>query len=263
MPGNIFIGQDMNSLSQRLKQIYRPLEAPRTDPNPFPIVGAALVIFAIFQYAYILYPMQPGNADWEFRIIGVLVDNAFTPILGIGLFLFGCAVEMPLWRLVGARILTWLSLVLALVYILLVPLGINDGLRLSRTMNTQMATAENVARAQQQKIRQVLDNATNMQELQILTTVLNLTPSMEQRDKQMPEDSFVARREWLWDTIRSNQNRLIDEAKRVYDANRSQLHKDMVKAVFGCTFMAAVYLYFFFAFRSVRKKHLIAEEEDE
>ncbi len=253
----------MKALTERLKKFYRPLEIQETEPNPLPIVGAALVIFALFQYAYIIYPLQPGNADWEFLVIGALVDNAFTPILGIALFLFGVSMEMPLWRLVGARILTWLSLVLALVYILLIPLGINDARRLSNIMNGQMATAENISMSQRQKVNQALDSATSMQELEVLTTVLNLTPSMEQRDKQMPEDSFVARREWLRETIKSNQRRMLKEAKNLFHANKTTLRKDAIKAVFGCAFLAAIYFYFFFAFRSVRKKHLPMEEDEE
>ncbi|MGE9293592.1 MAG: HpsJ-like protein, cyanoexosortase A-associated [Puniceicoccales bacterium] len=249
-------------LTERLKQYYRPLEIQDSTPSPLPIVGAALVIYSIFQYAYIIYPVQAGNFDWEFRVINALVDNAFTPILGIALFLFGSTIEMPLWRLIGSRILTWLSIVLALSFILLIPLAVNDGLRLGRVMSSQMATAENVSRTQLDKVRKALDSATTMQELEVLTTVLNLTPSMEQRDKQMPSDSFVARREWLWETIRSNQKRILENAKDVYTANRITLRKDVTKATFGCAFMGTVFGYFFFAFKNVRKKHRILEEDE-
>ena len=249
-------------MKQRLKQIYRPLEVPECIPSPLPVVGAALVIYSLFQYAYIIYPMQPGNSDWEFLVIGALVDNAFTPILGIALFLFGGSIEMPLWRLVGSRILTWLSLAFGVIYLLLVPLAVNDAMRIGRYMNAQMATAENISQSQQQKVRKALDSATTMQELEVLTTVLNLTPSMEQRNKQMPDDSFVARREWLWETIRSNQKRMLEETKALYTANRTALRKDMVKAALGSTFFAAVYLYFFFAFKTVRKKFRLIDDED-
>lgn len=252
----------MKALTQRLKQFYRPLEIQEGEPNPLPIVGAALVLFGLFQYAYIIYPLQPGSADWEFLTIKALVDNAFTPILGVALFLAGYTIELPLWRLAGSRILTWFSLVMAVIFVLLMPLAVNDALRLSDGMNTRMATAQNISATQQQKVRKALDNATTMEELEMLTTVLSLTPSLEQRARQMPKDSFVDRREWLWETIKSNQKRMLDETKSLFSSNKTTLRKDTIKCVGGSAFVAAVYFYFFFAFRRVRRKYRLIQDDE-
>lgn len=249
----------MKGFFRKLQQVYRPLEIPASEPNPLPIVGAVLVFFSLTQYAYILFPLQPGNIDWEFQVIGQLVDNALTPVLGIALFMYGRTVELPLWRLHGMRILTWLSLILAILYVAIIPLAVADTFRLNTRLNSQMSAAHNQAESQQGKVRNALDNATSMEELQILITVLNLTPSMAQRDREVPDDSFIERRDWLWETIRANQNRMIEEATELYHANKTALFKTAAKIGVGAGFMCLLYLYFFFAFRNVRRQHRLKD----
>jgi len=250
----------VKSLFQRFGRPYRPLEIPDSEPNPLPIVGLALVVFALIQYIAILIPVDLGNKEWEFTVIGRMVDNSLTPILGMALFFYGRTVILPLWRLMGIRILTWMALILAIIYALMIPLTVTDTLRLNNDLKSKILAAENQAKASQAKVREALDGATSMEELEILTNVLNLTPSMAVRKQQMPSDSFIERREWLWETIRFNQNEILNQAFTLYKHDKASLFRDAAKMLLGCLIMSALYAYFFLAYRNVRKKHRIDHE---
>ncbi|MEM9227230.1 MAG: HpsJ family protein, partial [Verrucomicrobiota bacterium] len=236
-------------------QVYRPVEVPNQEPNPLPLVGVALVIYGLIQFVGILIPFDLGNPEWELTVIGQLVDNALTPLLGMALFFFGRTVELPYWRLIGTRLLGWLSLLLALLYLAILPLAVNDTLRVSRELNNKMHNATQVSEREQTKVREALDSASTMQELDILVTVLNMTPSMAQRREQMPEDSFAERREWLWETIRFNQRIMLDEAFKLFRQDKARLMKDAIRIGIGSVLMILLYGYFFYAFRSARGKH--------
>ncbi len=245
----------MNALFKRLGRNYRPLEIPDSEPNPLPIVGMALVIFSLIQYVGILFPFDLGNVEWEFTVIGRMIDNSLTPILGMALFFFGRTVILPWWRLAGIRVLTWLALILAIVYAALIPLTVTDTLRLNTEMKSKIIAAENESKSSLAKVREALDGATTMEELTILTNVLNLTPSMAVRQEQMPADSFIERREWLWETIRFNQKEMLNQAFAFYKSDKVTLIKDAARMLLGSVIMSGLYAYFFIAYRNVRKKH--------
>ncbi len=97
-------------------------------------LGFGLIFFAVADVLTLLYPPNFTNPEWEFRLIGNLVERSPVPLIGFALVFLSSALkqkpERPLEAL-SLKISSYACLVAALLFVLLVPLGISDTFRLS------------------------------------------------------------------------------------------------------------------------------------
>lgn len=102
------------------------------------LVGYGLLILALFDYIQIIYPPNFTNPFWEFQAIGRMVERVPVPLIGL-LFVFyrpSGTVDRISLRLL--RFLSWVSLLVGLIYLLILPLGINNTWRIYKANNIQV-----------------------------------------------------------------------------------------------------------------------------
>jgi hypothetical protein len=159
--------------NKREKSLRGPLEVTelieKRSFEMFRFIGYTLLILSLFDYIAIFFPPRLTDPGWEFQVSGLVVDHVWALLLGLAFaFLYGQAsIVVHNRHLSILKFLSWLSLVLGVIYLLIVPLGINNTLTIYRGINNQFTTQQ----AQQQE------------QIQKITEKVNLTQSTDELNK--------------------------------------------------------------------------------
>ena len=94
------------------------------------LVGYSLLLMAIVNISFLLIPLHLMNPLWEFQTVGAIVERL--PFILLGIVLVGCGersnrASIELSVLKG---LSWFSLISAIALLLVIPLNINNSLRI-------------------------------------------------------------------------------------------------------------------------------------
>ncbi|HAZ49937.1 MAG TPA: hypothetical protein DCZ55_37170 [Cyanobacteria bacterium UBA11371] len=190
-------------------------------------VGYGLLVLALFDFITTLVPLRLQNPFWEFQTLGTLVERVPVPLLGLALVFFGEADfrEDEDWEIILLKCLSWLCLLLGLLYLLLIPLGIHNTVRISiyneQIINTQL----DLQMSQVEKIKESLNQETDAKDIEALLVRLNSTPSPDIKTPQQLEEAkskipvFVAQAE----------DKLKKEAEKSRETLRLSLLKNSVK----------------------------------
>ncbi|QFS44590.1 HpsJ family protein [Nostoc sphaeroides] len=98
--------------------------------NLWRLIGYGLLLLSFLDIIDIFVPPSFMNPNWEFQTIGRLVNQVAVPLMGI-LFVFsGKLAKRGKWEPRILALLSRLTLLIGLLFILLVPLGIVNTIRL-------------------------------------------------------------------------------------------------------------------------------------
>lgn len=138
-------------------------------------IGYVLLIFSLIDYLAILLPLRLTDTGWEFQTIGRMVDQVWAPLLGLTfIFLYNQTSIISSRILSILRLFSWFALVLGIVYLLLLPLGINNSLTLYRNLNAQFTNQIGQQQQQLQQFNERLNTVKSPQELNNLARILNV-----------------------------------------------------------------------------------------
>jgi len=99
-------------------------------------VGYGFLLFALIDSALAFIPPNFSDLTWKLQLIGKLVETVAIPILGFALVFWGEYYERkPFEEKIVLKILSWLCLVLAIVFLLLIPPGVLGGLRMESQLS--------------------------------------------------------------------------------------------------------------------------------
>lgn len=202
-------------------------------------VGYGLLILALFDYIAIVIDPSPKNAAWTFQTVGQFVERVPVPLLGLVLvFSIGQNLRAQ-WELTLLKILSWLSLLAAIFYILLLPLGVISTVKLERQASAQFNAQ--IERGQQslEQARDQLNAADTPEELQILLASLNAqgrAPEIEAVTNQ-----FQELKEQLGTFINQTQENLVTQATEARRNRRINLIRNSVKWNLGAIISAVLF----------------------
>ncbi len=165
-------------LNKQEKMYKKPIEVTDTVENRsftlLRLLGYILLVFALIDYIAIIIPLRLTDPAWEFQTIGQLVDHVWSPLLGIAFVFFYTQNhsigprEIPV-----LRCLSWASLILGLLYILMLPLGINNSLTIYRATSAQITDQFGQQTEQIQKLNQQLDAANTPDKIKTIAKIIN------------------------------------------------------------------------------------------
>jgi len=101
-------------------------------------VGYGLLLFALVDTFQVLYPLQLTNPAWELQTMGALVERLPVPLLGLVMVFFGEDYNRTGLEGIFLKLVSWLCLLLAILSLLLVPLGVTNTLRLNNQNNQRI-----------------------------------------------------------------------------------------------------------------------------
>ncbi len=123
-------------------------------------LGYGLLVLALFDVVEMLVPPNFMNPAWEFQTIGALVERVPVPLIGLAFVFYGEMNSRKRWEFPVLKVLSWLALVMGVVYILSIPLGVINAARLQRQSSTQIniLSKQQINRAEQ--VKKQIDLAT-------------------------------------------------------------------------------------------------------
>jgi uncharacterized membrane protein len=136
------------------------------------LVGYGLLLFALADTLLVFYPPQFTNAAWELQTMGAVVERLPVPLLGLVMVFFGENYERNRLEDIFLKIVSWFSLLLAIAFLLLLPLGINNTLRINAE-NNQGIQAQAQQRQAELEAVETQVNQSSTGDLQNLAVELN------------------------------------------------------------------------------------------
>lgn len=113
------------------------------------ILGYGLLVLAFFDLIETFTSVELMNALSQFQTIGTLVERVPVTLIGLVLVFFGGLDERNKWELLLLKCLSWLTLLVGILFILLIPLGIGNTVQINNILTAQVNTQY------EQKISQV------------------------------------------------------------------------------------------------------------
>ncbi len=186
-------------------------------------LGYGLLGLALLDYLHIVIPPRLTDPVWEFQTMGALVEHSAVPLLGL-IFVF--------YRYQGyvgkrekhlLRFLSWVSLAVGLVYLLMLPLGAADTWRIHQANNNQIVTQTAQQTQQLQQIKNQLNQATTDEQLkQLVASLAPQSRSLEIRNTQAFKDQLLAQ-------VSQAEQNIQTQAKTLQNNQKLALVKSSVK----------------------------------
>lgn len=135
-------------------------------------IGYSLLLLALFDIINIIVPPHFMNPNWEFKVIGALIERVAVPLLGLGLVLYGEEDFRFNWERLLLKLLSWASLVAGVLFLLLAPLIFVDSSRINDQINYQINTQVSQRLAGFERLEKQLGKATTATD--IVNVIANL-----------------------------------------------------------------------------------------
>ncbi|MGI0488917.1 HpsJ family protein [Pantanalinema rosaneae CENA516] len=212
-----------NSSSQNIGSIGNTPAAPTLQQQKTMLlsrrVGYALLMLCFIDLLYVLIPPEFMNPVWEYQTIGDLVKLVPVPLLALMLIFYGNAALRSKPERLALNLLSWLTLIAGIVFLLLVPLTVSDAMRIHRFNNNQISTQVSQQRLQLDTTRKQLEKA-SPQQLQNLVPV----PDKDGNLPDIPNSPQQAKTQIL-----NNLNRAKEQAEQQASQARTNLRQNLVK----------------------------------
>ncbi len=200
------------------------------------LVGYGLLAIALVEFINLIIPPRLMNPAWELQTIGAFVERIPVPLLAMVLIYYGeRSYRAPVERLL-LKWLSWLSLALAVFFLLMIPLSINNTFRIHYNNNAQV----NLQLTQQlDQIKEFKDGLTEATSLDQIRGVLqNQAPQVniaDSSDPQQLKDRFIQ-------NIKRTENSLRSRAQAIRSGQRLALLKNSIRWNLGA--LIASFLFF-------------------
>ncbi|MGJ5627874.1 HpsJ-like protein, cyanoexosortase A-associated [Nostoc sp. CALU 1950] len=127
--------------------------------NLWRLLGYGLLLLAFLDILEIFIPPNFMNPNWEFQTMGRLVNQVAVPLIGI-LFVFsGKLAKRAKWEPRILALLSHLTLLVGLLFILLIPLGVVNTIRLYNSNIEQIHADYNQKVTQANQVEQQFSQA--------------------------------------------------------------------------------------------------------
>ncbi len=206
-------------------------------------VGYGLIILTVLDWVSMLTPLNLMNPVWEFQTFGQIVERVPVPLIGLAMAFWGGFINRRRGEVGFLKLLSLLTLFLALVFYLLIPLMIANTMRLDKQNTTQIDNALKQQIAQVENFEQKIAQANREQINQLLRTQ-GINPS----DKSLPQ---------IKDELRSrvfqSKEQIKNQAQFTRNSRRMNLLKSSIKWNVGAVVAGTLFMYLWKATAWVRK----------
>ena len=202
----------------------------------FPLLGYSLLVFALIDYIHVVTPLRFTEFLWEFQTIGALVEHVLVPLMGFILVFYRHQGYVGKWEKKILGFLSWISLLVGLIYLLMVPLGIADTWRIYYANNAQIAYQFSQQHQQLQQIKEQLNQAKTDEQIKQMIT--SLTPQVRIEEIKKPQEF---KNQYLTQISQSEQSSK-KQADTVQTNQTEMLIKDSVKFNLGALLSGTVFI---------------------
>lgn len=133
----------------------------------FRIAGYGLLVISFLDILGSFFPLHFGDPNWELSLVRSLVGNLPVSLIGV-ILVFASETNLQVFRLLSTA-----CLVVAALYLLLLPLCIASAVRIDRGTQRQVVAYTDQRLSQLQQVREQLTKATTAEDLTQLLVRLN------------------------------------------------------------------------------------------
>lgn len=198
------------------------------------VIGYGILLLCLFDLVDILYPFQAFNSNWEFNTVGNLVERVGFPLVGFGLVFLGEESNRSKLEQFLLKPLSWLLIIYAIAYWILVPISVSSGWRIHNQNNAQLVAQLSQQREQAKVAQAQLGKLTDEQvkELVQRSTVSEL--------QNFNADEFRKRQ---LEGIETAAQQTEVQAKAALEQQTKNLLKKGTKWTLGAFISGVVFLY--------------------
>lgn len=197
-------------------------------------VGYGLLILSLLDTIALLTPANFGNRLWELQTIGGIVERVPVPLLALGLIFFGEGYDRRGFEDIFLKILSWICLLLALTFMLMLPLGIFGTIYVNNQNNQQITTQANQQLAQLQQVEERLNKGTPEDLKNLAGELTRLGVQADTNNPQELKNQILSR-------ITPAKERLQAQSATVQSNQRLALLKNAVKWLLGALISAVLF----------------------
>lgn len=214
-------------------------------------IGYCLVILALFDIVDTVIPAYFMNPVWEFQTIGALVERVPVPLLGMLLIFYGEQEDRKRWEKFVLKFLSWTCLIAGIAFLLLIPLGVNNVIRLHYQGQFQISTQVSQQNNRLQQLKSQVTNATaeQMNNLVTLRNSQGSAPNIEN-----PQDLQAVKTQ-ISEEIARAEERLSTQSTALRENQRLVLMKRSAKWLLGALLAGILYIRIWHETRWARRSH--------
>lgn len=195
-------------------------------------IGYGLLGYALMDLIQVLYPLKFFNPAWEVQAIGSLIERVVVPLLGMALVFFGEFYDRTQLEKILLKGLSWLCLVLAIVCLLVIPLGVFGTARLDFQNDQQVNQQAEQQLSKFNKLESQL-NQSSTNDIRALAAQAGL-PIDSTKDPQVIKTEMLAR----LTAVRSKVQAQIEENRAT---QKQTLFKNAIKWNLGALLASALF----------------------
>lgn len=209
-------------------------------------VGYVLLALALFDFVNIFIPLRFTNPVWEFQMIGALVEHVPVPLIGLVFIFYGEGHYRPQVEMILLKCLSWASLLVGVLFLLLLPLGINNTWRINIQNNIQITNQSSEQMSQILQFKERLSNAKTNEDIDNLLTSLN----RQNRSPDIKNPQELKSRLLLEAT---NAEKTVNAQSKATRSNtRQELLKNSIKWNLGALISGVIFIWIWHATEWVR-----------
>jgi len=192
------------------------------------VVGYGLLTMAVIDIANLSIPLRLMNPEWEFNLIGSIIERIPVTFLGIVFILFeNTNYRTPIEKIL-LKIISWLCLVGAILLILTIPLNINNAFRIYRTYNAQVNYQLAPRIEVIQDFRNQIESA-NSQE-----NIAQILQKQSSKKIELAESLDINNfKENITENLQKESASLQDKANNIRNKKREQIFRKVIKYNLG------------------------------
>lgn len=189
------------------------------------LVGYVLLFLFALDLAEIMIPPRFFNPQWEFQVLGQIVERVPIPFLAFILIFYGGKYLRKTWEYVFLSVASWLTLLIGIFFILAVPLGIVNTIRIDKQTQTEITEGTNQRLEVLQQVESRLKDVQNTEQMQALIAQLNRgnAPVIENEEQLQQAQSNLKQ------FVETTRNQLNSRATALKKQRRRSLLKSSVK----------------------------------
>jgi amino acid transporter len=163
----------------------------RQTASLFRGTGYALLLVTLVLYVSFFVPLAFGNPVWQLQLIGNLVQNLAFPAVGLTLVFYGARNWRPKRELVLVQILSYLTLLAALLFFMLLPLGLSSTVRLYNQGQAELVQGLDQRLNSLQQVRTQVEKANSDAQINQLIAQMKIQTPPGIGPKQLKDQMLV------------------------------------------------------------------------
>lgn len=231
--------QNQDNLHKSVEELSKFSFILLRSNNLWHCIGYGLLLFSLLDTIALFIPPQLMNPEWELQTIGSLVERVAVPIIGLGLVFYGEGSRRAKWEPPVLTLLSWLSLLLAIIFILMIPLGTINTIRLERRLATQINTQLEQTKSQIEQVKQELQKTNTPEDMQNLLSRLNTqggTPNISSAEQ------YEEAKKELSSFISNAETNLTNQAETTKSTRSLNLFRNAIKWNLGALISAVLFI---------------------